>query len=319
MIRVSPALSCSAAKRELYAVDPYFRDAWDDILEFWSEDEAPGKVFELASVIFRPDALVVRGVHRSLKAIRQLGFVPIAQKVFRYDRMSVREGWRYQLNIATRERIDVMDMIMPATDSLYIMMKRISGERRVPASTQLSSHKGPSLPEHRQPHHLRALLGKPQVSVLTYLHISDEPADLIRELGVFFDRSGRVEILNAVNANEHASRRLDPMIEKLYAEIPEHPIDFSAALDRIERAFRERQRSNQDGESRTLSELPYLCERIRRGASRNWRRLLLLVDESLIPVDHWDRVALAATLAELHLEEPNLIPDISLADWSDTC
>jgi hypothetical protein len=319
MIRVSPLLSCSPRKREIYAVDPYFRDAWDDIVALWGAEDAPRRLFDLASAVFRPDALVVRGVRRGVDAIRELGFVPLATTTFRYDRLSVREGWRYQLNIATRERIDVMDMIMPATDSLYVLMRRISGDTKVPASTQLSSQKGPSLPEHRQPHHLRALVGRPQVSVLTYLHIADEPADLVRELGVFFDRSQRAEILNAIDANEDASQRLGTVIDGLYASIREHPIDFKKALKRIEQNVLELQRSGNAECSATVSELIDLCERIRKGSSRDWQRLLVLVETLLIPVDHWERVALAATLAERHLDEADLIiPDISLADWLQT-
>jgi hypothetical protein len=139
MISVSSLLSCSARKRELFAVDPYFRDAWDDILDRWDREETTGKLLSLASVIWRPDAIVVRGVRRGLNAIRELGFVPVAAAIFRYNRQTVREGWRYQLNIATRERIDVMDMIMPATDSLYVMLKRTSADAMLPASTSQQS------------------------------------------------------------------------------------------------------------------------------------------------------------------------------------
>jgi hypothetical protein len=313
MISVSSLLSCSARKRELFAVDPYFRDAWDDILDRWDREETTGKLLSLASVIWRPDAIVVRGVRRGLNAIRELGFVPVAAAIFRYNRQTVREGWRYQLNIATRERIDVMDMIMPATDSLYVMLKRTSADAMLPASTYLSSHKGPSLPEHREPHHLRALIGDAQVSVLTYLHISDEPADLVRELGVFFDRPRRLEILNGVDANEDISAKLDSMIDELYAQIPEHQLNFNAALDRVKRAAREKQRTL---DHPSLTALLELCDHLRHGDSRDWKRLLSLVDRSSLSIDYWDRVAIAAPLAEKHLNEKDLIPDISLADWS---
>ena len=312
MISVSPLLSCSPRKRELFAVDPYFRDAWDDMVDRWGTEETIDRLLSFASVIFRPDALVVRGVRRGLNAIRELGFVPIAGTTFRYNRMTVREGWRYQLNIATRQRIDVMDMIMPATDSLYLMMKRTSPDPKLPASTYLSSQKGPSLPEHREPHHLRALIGEAQVSVLTYVHISDEAADLIRELGVFFDRPQRLEILKAIEVSQDISKTLDPVVEQLYSKIPEHQLNFTETIDRITRMVREKQRS---ADHPPLATLLDLCEDIRDGVSRDWQRLLDLLDRSRITIDHWDRVAIAAPLAEKHLNEEDLIPDISLADW----
>ena len=59
----------------------YFRDAWDDILDRWEREEATDKLLSLASVIWRPDAIVVRGVRRGLNAIRELGFVPVAAAI----------------------------------------------------------------------------------------------------------------------------------------------------------------------------------------------------------------------------------------------
>ena len=311
MISVSPRLSCSLRKRELFAVDPYFRDAWEDMLDRWGTEETIGRLMSFASVIFRPDALVVRGVQRGLNAIRELGFVPIAATTFRYNRFTVREGWRYQLNIATRQRIDVMDMIMPATDSLYVMMRRTSPDLRLPASTYLSSQKGPSLPEHRERHHLRALIGEAQVSVLTYVHISDEVADLIRELGVFFDRPQRMEILKAIEVNQDISQTLADVIEQLYTKIPRHQLDFAETIGRVTQMVREKQRSANDP---SLAVLFDLCTDIRCGVSRDWQQLLSLLDLSRIAIDHWDRIAIAARLAEQHLNEEDLIPDISLAD-----
>lgn len=291
-------------------MDPYFRDAWDDIVAAWGREKATERLFNLAPVVFRPDALVARSIERGLKVIGDLGFVPIAHRIFRYNRLSVREGWRYQLNIATRDRIDVMDMIMPASDSLYIVMKRTSATSRVPATTRLSSCKGPSLPEHREPHHLRRLLGVAQVSVLTYVHISDEPADIVRELGIFFDRTDRLEILRAIETEEKATQAIERAAKQLYSTIPPHNIQFADALDRIEQAAAQL--------LSTHHEIVRLCSRIRHGTSRDWRRLLALIDAAPISVDHWDRVAVAASLAEKHFDAPTIIPDVSELDWNGT-
>jgi len=316
MIRVPSSLSCLPRKRELYATDPYFRDAWEDILALWGAERAQSLLFDLAPVIYRPDALVARGVGRGLRATRELGFAPVACGVFRYNRLSVREGWRYQLNIATRDRIDVMDMIMPATESLYVAMKRAPSEVEVPATTCLSSFKGPSLPENRKPHHLRSLLGKAQVSVLTYVHISDEPADIVRELGIFFDRPQRLEILRAIEAGEDVVDGVERAADELYARIPAHTLDFVEALDRVEGMARPLLGRNGDGGGRAYEEMVSMCVRMRVGECRDWRRLLTLIDEAGLPVGHWDRVAFAAPLAEKHLDEADLtLPDISAADW----
>jgi hypothetical protein len=313
MTRVPAALTCSDRKRELYGVDPYFREAWEDMLDLWGDRGATERLWEVAPVVFRPDALVARGVHRGIAATRALGFDPVGLSAFRYDRMTVREGWRYQLNIATRDRIDVMDMILPATDSAYILFRRTVADAAIPASTVLSSYKGPSLPEHREPHHLRAIVGGAQVSVLTYVHIADEPADVVRDLGIFFDRSARAGILRAIDVGTAIAGEVEARVTHLCESIPSHALDFEQALNRIASAA---ECGECGKDERAAAGLLDFCARVQSGASRHWRGLLASIQAAAVSVDYWDCVIVAATLAEKHSDEAQIvIPDISLADW----
>jgi hypothetical protein len=315
------ALSCSAQKRELYAVDPYFRDGWDDLTTRWGVEGTIARLFDLAPIVFRPDALVARSVERGLRAVAAQGLTPVAHRTFRYSRLSVREGWRYQLNIATRDRIDVMDMIMPATDSLYVVLKRATAATRIPATTRLSTSKGPSLPEHRQPFHLRRLLGEAQVSVLTYVHIADEPADIVRELGIFFDRPQRLEILQAIDAaidtaaaDDVAAAAVARAAQQLYDAIPAHNLRLEDALDRIEAAVSRQQATASGTAATALAEVGRGCRQLRQGAQA-WRPLLDAIDAAGLVIDYWDRVAVAATLAERHLEARTVVPDVGELEW----
>jgi hypothetical protein len=315
---VFSTLTCSARKRELYELDPYFRDGWDDLAARWGGGNVARILFDLAPVIFRPDALAARGVHRGLQAIGALGFVPIASATFRYDRRAVREAWRYQLNVATRDRIDVMDMIMLAADSLYVVVRRTTAETRVPATTSLSTCKGPSLPERREPHHLRRIVGPAQESVLTYVHVSDEPADIVRELGIFFDRVERTQLLSAIDAGREIAADLDSRIAELYGRVPPHCLLFADGLDRIEAAVHGAPPPNDPAIDSARAQIGRLCADLRAGASRDWRRLLTLIGAARIRVDHWDTVAVAAAVAERHIDAATIVPDVSALDWKLT-
>src|SRR5687767_6770495 len=128
MVAIHSSLSCSGDKRNLFAIDPFFREAWEDVLQFWSSTDAIYKLHQIASIVYRPDAIVTRGVERAMRATSELGFTPVACNEFRFDRLSIRECWRYQLNAATFDRIEVMDLIMPTTISLYVVLHRRQNE-----------------------------------------------------------------------------------------------------------------------------------------------------------------------------------------------
>ena len=81
-----------------------------------------------------------------------------------------------------------MDMILTGFTSLYVLFYKESSKEAVSATNELSRYKGPSLPKERKIGQSRYSAESAQVSVLTYIHVSDEPSDIIREIGAFFDR-----------------------------------------------------------------------------------------------------------------------------------
>lgn len=294
-------------KREIYAGDPYYRDAWDDLTAVLGTGRAVAEqLHRVAPMVLRPDAVAVRGGARLLAAVRDAGFVPVAWGGFRFDRHTTREVWRYQLNIATRERIDVMDMIMPAGESLYLLL-RDTEELEIPATARLSDMKGPSRPEDREAHHLRRIAGPAQASVLTYVHIADEPADIVRELGIFFDRPERTRLLTSFGARQDVTHQVLAALAEVEERTEASDLSWKSALDRLDAQLSGRP----DG-----AELEALLHLVRSGLSKDWRSLLALADRLGLPWSHWDRVAMAAELSTRHLTTEPVIPDVGRSAWS---
>jgi hypothetical protein len=310
-------LSRSDRKRQLFALDPYFRDGWDDLVARWGTDRrAERLLWSNTAIVFRPDAVVCRAVPKGLRLLREAGFVPVGAALFRYDRLIIREAWRYQLNIATRDRIDVMDMIMGKTESLYVALRDVRPSQDYPASIRLSDYKGPSLPQRRRPDHLRAQLAPVQVSVLTYVHTPDEPADLVRDLGLFFETRRRADLLDAFAKGEDAAAELESLVARLHAAWPARSISIDHALERLGELIA---RATAEGGPRRelLAELDALRLGVATGVDARWRTLLGLVDAAEIPLDGWERTAIASALAARHKENGRpFLPDMGVGDWS---
>ncbi|MFJ3825455.1 nucleoside-diphosphate kinase [Streptomyces nodosus] len=300
-------LSREGRKRETYAVDPYYRDAWDDLADLLgTERTVADQLHRVAPMVLKPDAVAVRGGARLLTAVRAAGFVPVAWRKVRFDRHTSRELWRYQLNVATRERIDLMDMIMPIGESLYILL-RDTTESEIPATARLSDMKGPTRPEDREAYHLRRIAGGAQASALTYIHVADEPADILRELGVFFERSERKRLLAALDSRRDVTQQVLAALTEVEACTEASDLFWKPALDRLDAQLSSHPNS---------AELAVLLQQVRSGRSKDWQSLLALADRFGMQWSRWDRISVAAQLGARHLAAEPVIPDVSRSAWS---
>lgn len=311
MIDIPLSLTRSSRKRDLFGGDPYFRDAWDDIVGLWPDSrERVARLHRTALVVFRPDAIVSRRIELALDMISAKGLTPVAVTTFKYDRMKVREGWRYQLNIATRDRIDVMDMVLTRAPSMLVLYRQELPDMRLPTTVWLSGMKGPSLPASRAPGQLRFVLGKAQVSVLTFVHISDEPADVVRELGVFLPHAARQRALRSLDAARDVTTELCAVLNKLYASTAAHDLLMTNAIKKI------RETIGTSPHRKPHDPLADHLSAIEAGNSLDWRGLLKILKDRRIKLDRWDEVAIAAELCQRHF--PGMlpvIPDIGSDAW----
>jgi hypothetical protein len=173
----------------------------------------------------------------------------------------------------------------------------------VSASERLSAMKGGSFGA-RRPTDLRTLLGG-TTRMFSYLHVPDEPADLVRELGIWFDHTARRRVYRSLaGAGADADAGADAgggapelaiaeVARRLERDVSTVDLDLDRALDTLARSVATEE-----------------AARVRQ--VRNWltgepeaATLLDLVRwlTDLPGVPGWDRALIAAHLVQRELPE----------------
>lgn len=171
-------------KRQLFRDDCFFREIADRALTL---PPAVLRAFLRSHTVFmlKPDAVVARKAELALATVESLGFDPIWARTVHLSRRAMRELWRFSWSEAAIERIELSTLLNAAAPAVCMVL-RGHGEHAVPASVQLALAKGSAAPEGRSREHIRTILGSPN-GILSFVHCADEPADMLRELGIFFD------------------------------------------------------------------------------------------------------------------------------------
>lgn len=294
-------LTTVAEKLDWYAFDPYFRDGCDDVR---AVREAVGEVdlWNHTFLVFRPDAVVTRGLSRGIEVLQENGFSILELHEFQYTYLTVREGWRYQNNINTTDRLMAMDLLMTATPSLLCLLGTRHGDVTLPASARIKALKGPSAPERRRPGQLRYEMGGTPASMFSLVHAPDEPADLLRELAIFLDppRRRRAYRLLAGQPASLTRQDIETAVADLYARTPVHDLQATTVLEGLRRRGRIAHS---------------LLAEIERGDQRDLPATLALLgmDPQFGPLD---AVAIASRITTGHIAgcDP-VLPDVDPFAW----
>jgi nucleoside diphosphate kinase len=189
---MKPWLTSSSDKATAYVDDIYFRESWADATEKVPD---PSTTLRCTTyVLIKPEAVASGRAGRLAQLLVDRGLHMLDVRAVRMDRRTVRELWRYQLNGAPLATLTAVDLVASAAPSLLVLLADDGSALGEGGSmtARLSAAKGASAGP-RGPDTLRALLGS-TVQVLNFLHVPDEPADLVRELGVWFDRPQRGQV-----------------------------------------------------------------------------------------------------------------------------
>ncbi|MFE2075820.1 hypothetical protein [Streptomyces misionensis] len=217
----------SERKADLYAVDQYFREA------VWTFGDITERMLGIALCMLKSEATAGRRLRPALRILREAGFHPVDAVRFRHDRMTIREVWRYQFNIASRERIEAMDVILPSTETVALVLRDEQWRPgAVPAAIRLNALKGPADPAQRKPEHLRHQLGVVS-GLFNFTHISDEPADVLRELAVICDEPRRELVRRRILDDHDARPDALGIFQELEDRHPEHDFDLEASWRRL--------------------------------------------------------------------------------------
>ncbi|MDM4721999.1 nucleoside-diphosphate kinase [Micromonospora sp. WMMA1363] len=228
-------LTHDPGKQRRHGTDSYFLEAYEQLSAL-----TPDPVrfaYEHAMLLMKPDAVASRSIERATEWLSEKSFRIVAARRLHMRRETVRAIWHYQLNRATPQRCLLADALCGQSDSLVILL-RPTEPVDVPATVALSIDKGPADPVRRRPGQLRTRLGDFGF-LLNLVHASDEPADLVRELGILLEHRDRRALVGQALANTDRHDQTTTLARELYAEHPPHDLEFVASTRRLTRAVEE--------------------------------------------------------------------------------
>lgn len=278
-------------KVRYFAGDSYFLEAYEQLATITADPV--GFATRHAMLVIKPDAIVSRSVEPIVDWLREAGFRIVAARRTRITRGGVRTMWHYQLNRATPQRSRLADTIIGSSDSLVLLLRAEDDGTGVPPSVSLTDRKGPADPARREPGQLRARLGNFGF-LLNGVHASDEPADIIRELGILFEDSGRRALCTQALADTDRFDEAAALTRQLYAEVPAQDLRFAPAAARLTEAV-----------ERLLADVGVVPEAV-RGELRaflggttadpvSWGPLVELIWRADLPVIGWDLTIVACS------------------------
>ncbi|MGW7292841.1 hypothetical protein ACWGIB_10700 [Streptomyces xiamenensis] len=128
------------------------------------------------------------------------GFIPVGACVVYLDRGGVRALWWWQLKRATAERLLLLDAVAALGPGMLVLYRHPAGD----PARRLTKLKGGNDPAGRPGDSLRSVAGSPN-RLLTMVHTSDEPLDVVRELAVFLPWRARAELVASAWASSPSS------------------------------------------------------------------------------------------------------------------
>lgn len=282
-------------KARLYAEETWFRDAWAVLAE--DVDEPAVLAERHAILMIKPDAIAARAVTDVLASARESGFVPAAVRPIRLSRHVLRALWLFKFNIATVERMLITDLIHDQCANLVVLVRDERPEAGLPASLRLTSWKGPSNPERRRPGQLRSRIPI-QNRLLSRVHTSDEPADVVRELGIFLARDELRRLAAEARGGGDAEAETHALTERLYDAVPAHDLRLETAVPRVGET------AERLGAERPVEERPRwmavarACESVATARAAGWDALAPIAhDDAVAAFDAWDVITIGSHLA----------------------
>ncbi|HEX8092316.1 hypothetical protein [Jatrophihabitans sp.] len=282
-------LTGSAAKAGRYSDDIYFRESWDQACELLPDPELILRAYTY--VLIKPETVATGRVEPLLTLIRDRGYLLLDVLPVVLDRHRTRALWQYQLNAAPLATLATVDLIISCGPTAIALLAEEPGARQpgVSASERLSAMKGGSFGP-RRPTDIRTLLGGGTTRLFSYLHVPDEPADLVRELGIWFDDTARHRVYRTLaGAGAGAPEpEIAEVARRLERDVSVTDLDLDRALDTVARTV-------------AAADEAWLRQ------VRNWlsgeREAITLLDlvrwlSGLTGVPAWDRALIAAHLVQ---------------------
>ncbi|MEU0335436.1 nucleoside-diphosphate kinase [Streptomyces sp. NPDC006193] len=284
-------LTRSQKKQDLYARETWFREGLRDAEEVLGPQRLPAVLRETALLMLKPDGLAAARLDPVLKFVTEHDFEVAAVRDFRFEGHHWRELWRYQLTSATLDRLAVNELLLGAGRALVLLLRSGPGHE-LPATVRMSTLKGSATVEAQRPGTLRSLLGQPN-RVLSQLHVADEPADLLRELGLLFGESARRGLYAALAAGDAAPEDKTTLDRALHDfPAPGRSLALSDALRAVAEAVAAA------GPGPASGSVQEALARMERGERIAWRQFTADLKALGARPDRWDLAVLGTYVIE---------------------
>jgi nucleoside diphosphate kinase len=285
-------------KRRLFSSDVYFLNAFDVLASGLDSSQARRLLNHCALMVIKPDCVAAGRSMLLIRTLDRLGFRTVGLRQVRLERDIMRNIWRYQWNIATLDRIFILSKLNAACETLLLLLSHDGFERDgIPASVRLASHKGSAVPARRKPTAIRSVLGCPN-QFLSGIHVSDEPADVVRELGIFYGDEELPQIVDDwIGAREVAPDRLAKAVSEIETGCERHDLDPVQATSRLLDLIR-----RHDAADALSREDVWILQRVAAGEEagkvHNFRRIIRGLADSGLTLPLWDVIVSGAAVAK---------------------
>ncbi len=270
-------------KVQLYAQEPYVRNAWADCQAQWG-DETNAVIQQLAVVMLKPEAIVRGCLPAVVGFLTDHGLTPIAWRNVELGPSRCTTIWRYQWNKATDDRVALHLFIAKQARWLLVVLRDDEPVPGLPASIRLWGLKGQTDERQRDPSHLRSVIGMKN-RMIGFVHTPDEPVDFVREQGILFQTDTRPAWLRELTVNLNATRTRELLKTSTSETDPvSHSVDSAEVIRRLTNA----------GSARLVQ----LANAAREGARCSLTEVRAAFADLTNPSVIWDYVILASELIE---------------------
>ena len=186
-------LHTTIKKRELFSKDLYFELSFE-AANFILENNLAKTLKDYTYLMIKPETLILNKTNELISLLKDFDLVYYCIK--RISHVQISELWKYAWSAASLIRIITNLQFYPQFDCVLLVLHKKCTKNKN-ACDFLTEIKGSTPLGAYQPHTIRYKL-KYINKFMNYIHTPDDVADLLRELGIFFDWDSLIEIFTAI-------------------------------------------------------------------------------------------------------------------------
>jgi nucleoside diphosphate kinase len=224
-------LSCFDKKREIYGRDQYFIASWNEFFSLFQSYKAiKDCLWNTALLLAKPEAIGSGKGDIIKNLLDDSGYQIIAVKRLYVDKKQTSALWQHSLGRYSDERFHLLVDLMASGPSVLFVVKNRKSHNNLPLSIQLTTLKGSTVPSERTENCLRSACSEIQSTFLNYIHTSDEPCDVVRELGILLSSKELHDLLHEIKVDSYS---INTNMQLLLAPETSHNINDVACINRI--------------------------------------------------------------------------------------